>query len=60
MWGIFGKLLKRAIRNTGSADMFEIFVRFGRCLFCLFLLTGSHHVCCRPSGPPAAACFDQR
>ena len=42
MWGIFGKPLKRAIRNTGSAccadDMFEIFVRFGRCLCCLLPL----------------------
>ena len=36
MWGTFGKPLKR---HPGSAccadDMFEIFVRFGRCLCCL-------------------------
>ena len=41
MWGIFGNPLKRAIWNTlglHTNDMFENFVRLGRCLCCLLPL----------------------
>ena len=63
MWGIFGKPLKRAIRNTpGLHAVLTTCLRFFSALdsacvaCCLFLLTGSHHVfiqihttcCCFP------------
>ena len=63
MWVIFGKPLKRAIRNTpGLHAVLTTCLRFlsaldGACVArCLFLLTGSHHVviqihttcCCFP------------
>ena len=63
MWGIFGKPLKRAIRNTpGLHAVLTTCLRFfsaldSACVACyLFLLTGSHHVfiqihttcCCFP------------
>ena len=52
MWGIFGKPLKRAIRNTlglhAVLTVCLIFLSFldAACVACcLFLSTGSHHVC---------------
>ena len=52
MWGIFGKPLKRAIRDTTSLHaVLTICLRFwsildGACVACcLFLSTGSCHVC---------------
>ena len=51
MWGIFGKPLKRAIRNTsGLHAVLTIWLRSSSALdsvcvaCCLFLSTGSHHV----------------
>ena len=50
MWGIFGKPLKRAIRTPRSAcctDIFEIFIHFGRCLWCLLPLFVNRQLLCR-------------
>ena len=53
MWGIFGKPLKRAIWNTlGLHAVLTTCLRLSSVLadacvaFCLFLSTGSLHVCC--------------
>ena len=52
MWGIFGKPLTRAIWNTlGLHAVLTTCLRFSSALddacvaCCLFLSTGSHHVC---------------
>ena len=52
MWGIFGKPLERAIRNTlGLHAVPTTCLRFSSVLddacvaCCLFLSIGSHHVC---------------